>query len=138
MKILTICQIKSDTLRTVVSLISFYRLHVTYDSPVYSFVFSHEVKNDWLLLFPFFIVFPNLQRKTRVFILKGGKMPIRHMISVKHTSSKPLTYFDGSINRALRYATNQISPFVDEQDGVATLEPIIFENGKLIEVSHND
>ena len=77
-------------------------------------------------------LFPNLQRKTRVFILTGGKMPIRHMISVKHTSSKPLTYFDGSINRALRYATNQISPFMDEQDGVATLEPIVFENGKLI------
>ena len=54
------------------------------------------------------------------------------MINVKHTSSKPLTYFDGQLNRALRWATNQISPFVDEQDGIATIEPITFKDGKLI------
>ena len=54
------------------------------------------------------------------------------MIAVKHTSRKPLTYFDGNLNRALRYATNQLSPFQDEQDGVATMEPIVFENGTLI------
>lgn len=77
-------------------------------------------------------VLPKLEQKDRVFILKGNKTPIRTMISVKHTSRKPLTYFDGSLNRALRYATNQLSPFVDEQDGVVTMEPIVFQNGTLI------
>jgi hypothetical protein len=77
-------------------------------------------------------ILPNLEQKERVFILKGNKSPIRLMIAVKHTSRKPLTYFDGNLNRALRYATNQLSPFQDEQDGVATMEPIVFENGTLI------
>jgi hypothetical protein len=34
-------------------------------------------------------------------------------------------------NRTLRYARNQKSPFEDEQDGNAILEPIIFEDGYL-------
>ena len=34
-------------------------------------------------------------------------------------------------NREIRYATNQKSIFVDEQQGLATLEHIIFENGVL-------
>ena len=54
------------------------------------------------------------------------------MIAVKHTSRKPLTFFDGTLNRALRYATNQLTPFMDEQDGVVTLEPIVFNNGSLV------
>ena len=77
-------------------------------------------------------VFPQLEGKTRIFILSGNRTPLRYMLPVKHSNSKPLTYFDGVMNRALRWATNQISPFVDEQDGLATVEPIIFENGKLI------
>lgn len=77
-------------------------------------------------------LFPNFEQKTRVYLLKGSRTPIRFMIPVKHTASKPLTYFDGQMNRALRWATNQITPFVDEQDGVATIEPIVFENGKLV------
>jgi hypothetical protein len=42
-------------------------------------------------------------------------------------------WFDekNNINRALRYATNQRSPFEDEQDGNAIVEPIIFEDGFL-------
>ena len=82
-------------------------------------------------------ILPNLEQKDRVFILKGNSSPIRLMISVKHTSRRPLTYFDGSLNRALRYATNQLTPFVDEQDGVVTLEPVTFENGTLIVPSWN-
>ncbi len=82
-------------------------------------------------------VLPKLEQKERIFILKGSRAPIRSMISVKHTSRKPLTYFDGQLNRALRYATNQLSPFVDEQDGVVTMEPITFQNGKLIVPSWN-
>lgn len=77
-------------------------------------------------------LFPNMQPKTRVFILTSNRTPIRHMIAVKHTASKPLTYNDSGLNRALRWATNQVSPFVDEQDGLATLQPIIFQDGKLV------
>jgi hypothetical protein len=36
-----------------------------------------------------------------------------------------------NINRALRYSINQKSPFEDEQDGNAILEPIVFEDGFL-------
>ena len=82
-------------------------------------------------------ILPKLDQKDRVFVLTGTKTPIRMMIPVRHTSRKPLTYFDGSLNRALRYATNQLSPFVDEQEGVVTLEPITFTNGKLIVPSWN-
>jgi hypothetical protein len=38
---------------------------------------------------------------------------------------------DKNQNRALRYAINQKSPFEDEQDGNAIMEPIIFEDGFL-------
>ena len=74
-------------------------------------------------------VLPNLEQKQRIFIIRENKSPIRLMIAVKHTSRKPLTFFDGTLNRALRYATNQLTPFMDEQDGVVTLEPIVFNNG---------
>jgi hypothetical protein len=42
-------------------------------------------------------------------------------------------WFDekNNINRALRYCTNQKSPFEDEQDGNFIIEPIIFEDGFL-------
>jgi len=36
-----------------------------------------------------------------------------------------------NVNRSLRYSTNQKSPFEDEQDGNAIIEPIIFEDGFL-------
>jgi len=82
-------------------------------------------------------VLPQLEVKTRIFILSGNRTPLRYMLPVKHSNTKPLTHFDGQMNRALRWATNQISPFVDEQDGLATVEPIIFENGKLIVEGYN-
>ena len=82
-------------------------------------------------------VFPSIQLKSRIFILHGGKTPLRYMLPVKHSNTKPLTYFDGALNRALSWATNQVSPFVDEQDGLATVEPIIFENGKLVVPEYN-
>tara|TARA_R100000908_G_C3735952_1_gene133846 strand:+ start:507 stop:1142 length:636 start_codon:yes stop_codon:yes gene_type:complete len=40
-------------------------------------------------------------------------------------------------NRTLRYARNQKSPFEDEQDGNAILEPIIFEDGYLTVYKNN-
>ena len=55
------------------------------------------------------------------------------MLNSHHNRRKPLLYFDEEkgINRPLRYARNQKSPFEDEQDGNAIMEPIIFEDGFL-------
>jgi hypothetical protein len=59
------------------------------------------------------------------------------MLANKHTHRKELLWFDEKANngngenRPLRYATNQRSIFQDEQDGHATLAPIIFEDGTL-------
>jgi hypothetical protein len=71
--------------------------------------------------------------KDKVYVLKRKTFPISFMISGRNTNRKPLLYFDEKIgvNRALRYAVNQKSPFEDEQDGNFILEPIIFEDGLL-------
>lgn len=53
------------------------------------------------------------------------------MLASRNTIAKRLYHFDGKVNRELRYARNQKSPFVDEQDGNFILEPIIFEDGFL-------
>jgi len=53
------------------------------------------------------------------------------MLASRNTVAKRLYHFDGKVNRELRYARNQKSPFVDEQDGNFILEPIIFEDGFL-------
>ena len=76
-------------------------------------------------------VLPGLTQKARIFILANQKSPLRYQIQTKHATRKPLTHFDGRLNRALRYASNQISPFTDEQDGFVTLEPIVFIDGVL-------
>jgi len=59
--------------------------------------------------------------------------PLSLMLSSHHNHRSPLLYFDEEkgINRPLRYARNQKSPFEDEQDGNAIMEPIIFEDGFL-------
>jgi len=55
------------------------------------------------------------------------------MLPVRHTKRFSLLHFDEKTgtNRELRYARNQKSCFVDEQDKNALLEPIIFEDGFL-------
>jgi hypothetical protein len=55
------------------------------------------------------------------------------MLNSRNTRRAPLLYFDEEkgINRPLRYARNQKSPFEDEQDDNAILEPIVFEDGFL-------
>ena len=76
--------------------------------------------------------------KDRSYILKTGS-PLTWTIQTKHTRKKPLLYFDEDlgINREIRYATNQNSIFVDEQDGYATLGHVYFEDGTLF-VPRND
>ena len=69
--------------------------------------------------------------ENKVYKLTKNAAPLSYMLSTRHSRRKPLLYFDGKINRALRYASNQKSPFEDEQDGNVILEPIVFENGFL-------
>jgi hypothetical protein len=60
-----------------------------------------------------------------------------HALPSRNTKRFSLLHFDGTTNRALRYARNQKSVFEDEQDDKAILEPIIFEDGALIVSSTN-
>ena len=71
--------------------------------------------------------------KDRNYYLVGGKEPLTYKMPSRHTRRHPLFWFDESVgyNRELRYATNQKSVFVDEQDGPVTLAHIIFEDGTL-------
>lgn len=69
----------------------------------------------------------------KAYRLLGDTAPLTYMLASRHTSRSPLLWFDEDkgINRPLRYARNQKSPFEDEQDGNAVLEPIVFEDGML-------
>ena len=67
----------------------------------------------------------------KVYVLKSKAAPLSFMLASRHTHRSPLLHFDGKTNRPLRYSSNQKSPFEDEQDGNAILEPIIFEDGFL-------
>jgi len=71
--------------------------------------------------------------KNRTYVLTGNRSPISWTIQTKHTARKPLLYFDeaNGINREIRYATNQRSLFVDEQDGAVTLSHVMFLDGIL-------
>lgn len=71
--------------------------------------------------------------KSKTYRLTRGQRPLSYTIPSRNTSRSPLLYFDEEkgINRPLRYARNQKSPFEDEQDGNAILEPVVFEDGML-------
>ena len=71
--------------------------------------------------------------KDRFYTLNNGKSPLSWRIQTKHLSKKPLLHFDEDkgVNREIRYATNQSSLFVDEQDGYVTLGHVFFTNGGL-------
>ena len=71
---------------------------------------------------------------TKIYKLTGNKAPLSYMLASRHSQRSPLLYFDEEqgINRPLRYARNQKSPFEDKQDGNAILEPIVFDDGMLV------
>ena len=73
---------------------------------------------------------PTWEFKDRTYVIKGANQPPLVSIQAKHSNKKPLLLFDQEkgYNRELRYATNQKSPFVDEQEGYATLGHIYFRN----------
>jgi hypothetical protein len=77
---------------------------------------------------------PTWEIKDRVYYLKGRKTPLTHTIPSKHTRKHALLYFDpiAGVQKEIRYATNQDSPFADEQKGECTMGHIMFLDGKLI------
>ena len=78
------------------------------------------VKNSW-------------EVKDRTYVLTGPYSPLTYKIPSRHTTRHSLLWYD-TVNkeqREIRYATNQNSPFKDEQKGEATLGHIIFRDGSL-------
>lgn len=71
--------------------------------------------------------------------LKKEVAPLSYMLPSRHSNRLPLLYFDEEtgVNKPLRYARNQKSPFEDEQDGNAILEPVVFEDGFLTVEKNN-
>lgn len=69
----------------------------------------------------------------KVYRLTRNNAPLSYIIPTRSTSHKPLLHFDEEmgVNRPLRYARNQKTPFEDEQDGNAIVEPVIFQDGFL-------
>ena len=76
---------------------------------------------------------PKWEMKDRMYYLKGRGEPLTYVLQSKSTPRKPLLWFDEELgyNREMRYASNQNSIFVDEQDKNAILEHIVFEEGVL-------
>jgi hypothetical protein len=68
----------------------------------------------------------------KVYKLLSGN-PLSYSLAARNHPRFPLMWYDEdkNQNRALRYAINQKSPFEDEQDGNAIVEPIMFEDGFL-------
>ena len=75
----------------------------------------------------------NWEMKDRNYYLSNDQSPLTFTLASKHTKRFPLLWFDEKLGyqRELRYATNQHSPFVDEQKGTFTLAHIVFEDGTL-------
>ena len=75
----------------------------------------------------------DFEYKDRHYYLTNNIEPLTFKLGSRHTSRHPLMWFDDEKGhqRELRYATNQKSCFVDEQNGPVTLDHIIFENGTL-------
>lgn len=71
--------------------------------------------------------------KDRLYEIASGKTPLVYSIATSHSRVKSLLWFDPEkgYQRELRYATNQPSPFVEDQKGQVIMGRIIFRNGKL-------
>lgn len=80
---------------------------------------------------------PQLEEKERTYLLID-KSPISFQLRSRHTKFRPLTWYDGNVQKALRYCSNQESFFTTSQDENALLEAIVFEEGKLIVPPHKN
>ena len=71
--------------------------------------------------------------RDRTYVLVTRKTPILVTIPSRHTAKRNLLWMDNEkgYERELRYATNQKSVFVDEQEGHVTLAHILIRNGSL-------
>ena len=76
---------------------------------------------------------PKWEYKDRLYELTGRKKPLVFTLPAVHSAKKPLLWFDEEkgYQREIRYATNQRSCFVDEQEGPSSLGRIVFRNGVL-------
>ena len=76
----------------------------------------------------------NWEVKDRTYVLTGDKTPLTYKIPSRHTTRQALLWYDPKTReqREIRYATNQNSPFKDEQKGEATLGHIVFRDGALL------
>lgn len=81
----------------------------------------------------------NSKYVAKTYKLKSEASPLNYMLSSRNSTRFPLLWFDEEkgINKPLRYARNQKTPFEDEQDGNAILEPIVFEDGFLFVPKEN-
>ena len=98
-----------------------------------------ETTKDWKHLKSPEPVKPKWEYRDRTYVLKTGKSPLLYTLPSKHSQRKPLLWFDEEkgYQRELRYATNQKSPFVDEQKGAVTLGRIAMRNG-IVKVKKED
>lgn len=71
--------------------------------------------------------------KDRNYYLLNNATPLTYTLPSRHSRRYPLVWFDPEVGyeRELRYATNNKSIFVDEQEGNVTLKHIVFEKGHL-------
>jgi hypothetical protein len=76
---------------------------------------------------------PEWEIKDRIYYLTRNKKPLTYTIPTRHSRKTPLLWFDDKtgMQREIRYATNQNSPFVDEQKGEVTMGHIVFKDGDL-------
>lgn len=76
---------------------------------------------------------PKWEYRDRLYEMTQRRKPIVYSVPTKHSAKVPMLWFDEEkgYQRELRYATNQPSPFVDEQEGPATLGRIVFRDGIL-------
>ena len=77
---------------------------------------------------------PSWEIKDRTYLTTGNQKPLTLKIPSRHTLRHALLHYDEVTNdqRELRYATNQNSPFKDEQNGEVTLGHIVFTNGSCL------
>ena len=82
---------------------------------------------------------PKWEYKDRMYYLTGNRQPVILKLASRHTNRHPLLWFDDVLGyqREMRYASNQRSVFVDEQEGTSTLAHIIFEDGTLFVSKEN-
>lgn len=70
-----------------------------------------------------------------VFRLQNGRTPLTLDLAREHTKRKNLTYYDPKTEKvkALRYATNHPSPFIEDQQGSEIIKGhIMFKDGTLV------